>query len=817
MKRKAPKFLRLFMVLALLVGVIGSVLPAAKVGAGDEGGESVAAPTLTTTNVGKNAGYTIVGSTFKVVPAGGTVTVTFPSGTTVPTVISRTSVSINGIAPSADPLVVGRAVTITYSATSGDTGSVVTVILSTAAGIINPTTPSTTRTVSVFTSADATAVTSATYSVARFVTASPTSAIQGGTVTLTGGGFTRDTQISASGSVSGSSVVNSDGSFTIVGTRKGTGTTATVTDGAGNFSSTDSITLKPHINVSGSPAIATGTVTLELRNFTTGGNIRTVTFITFAGKALLSTQVVSTLATTFTDRDLDGTADDFKLQIRVPAGTASGVRQVVVRDDSGATANANVDVTGRSITISPDSGRTETITISGTGFPPSVAVSSSNIITLTQAGASGNLSTPQLTTDTAGGFTTTFVMPSSVPGGSAFVNGAISVKATVVAATGDTGANTATKTYTFTSASRTLTVSPTSGPRGTLVTVTGSGFNASAIVAANALTVGGLGMNSANISVNADGTLAASTQAVPAGTAYGSNTVKVTDSTVGTARSGTTTFTAEQPTIAISPTSGPVSSTVNVTGSGWLPNGLVTITRNGSAALTVSANGLGEITAQLPIRSSLFTGGTVNVTVGANDGTGVGNTAAGLLFKINSSRISAAPGTAAVGDLVTVTGDNYLPSTGLTTFSIGGVSVLPRDPVISGATGTWTASFSVPGLSGVQTITTTHSGVTKTATLTITTTAGGAGQAVSTDTAVSALTTAGNLEVVTSFNYTTNLYQAFVPGLAGNPLTQIQPNSVIILTLTADATVIVSGVRFSVSANVPTPLPVGNTVSITLG
>jgi len=320
-------------------------------------------------------------------------------------------------------------------------------------------------------------------------------------------------------------------------------------------------------------------------------------------------------------------------------------------------------------------------------------------------------------------------------------------------------------------------------------------------------------MNSSSFSVNADTTLTATTQAIPAGTAYGSNTVKATDGS----KSGTTTFTAIQPTIAISPTSGPVGSFVNVTGSGWMPNGLVTVTRSGSAALTVSANALGEITAQLPIPSSLYTGGSVNVTVGSNDGTAVGNTAAGLIFKISSSSISASPGSAAVGEIVTVTGSNYLPSTGLTTFSIGGVSVLPRDPVISDSTGTWTASFTVPGLSGVNTITSTHSAITKTATLTITTSAGGAGQPVNADTAVSTLTTAGNLEVVTSFNYTTNLYEAFVPGLAGNPLTQIKPNSVIILTLSADATVIVSGVTFTVSANIPTPIPVGNTVSITLG
>jgi len=814
MKRKAPKYLRFFMVLALLVGVIGTVVPVGKVGAG-HGSEVLTAPTLTTDKVGKNAGYTIVASTFTVVPAGGTVTVTFPSGTTVPSVINRGSVSINGVAPSADPFIVGRAVTITNSGSAtAATAAGFTIQFAASAGIINPTGVSAARTLTVATSADATAKTSAAYSSTRYITPSSTSKAQGAAITITGGGFTANTLITASGTITGSATVNSDGSFSIAGSRNGNAAgVATVTDGANVKLTTASIALKPDITVSGSPSISTGTVTLNLRNFGTAANIPTLTHVTFGGTAVTTGQMVSTLGTAFTDRDLDAIADDYKLQIRVPAGTSPGVRQVTVTDSVGKTANANIEVSGRTITLDPSSGRTGTITITGTGFPPSVAASSNNIITLTQAGGAGNLSTPQITTDTAGTFTTTFTMPSSVPGGSAFVSGAISVKATVKTLTGDTGANTKSATYTWTSTSRTLTVSPTEGPRGTVVTVTGSGFTGGGTVAVGGLTVGGAAMNTSSFAVNADTTLTATTQTIPAGTAYGSNTVKATDGS----KSGTTSFTAKQPTIAISPTSGPVGSTINVTGSGWMPNGLVTVTRSGSAALTVSANALGEITAQLPIPSSLYTGGSVNVTVGSNDGTSVGNTAAGLIFKISSSSIAASPASAAVGDVVTVTGSNYLPSTGLTVFSIGGVSVLPRDPVISNSTGTWTASFTVPGLSGVNTITSTHSAITKTATLTITTTAGGAGQPVVADTAVSALTTAGNLEVVTSFNYTTNLYEAFVPGLAGNPLTEIKPNSVIILTLSADATVVVSGVTFTVSANIPTPIPVGNTVSITLG
>jgi len=807
MKRKAPKILRLFMVLALLVGVIGTVVPAAKVGAA--GSSTVA---LSTLSANKNATYTITTASMTSIPTNGTVTVTFPAGTTVPATIDNTSVAINGVAPSADPLVVGRAVTITHS------GAAVTtpvIQFAASAGIINPTSVGS-KTLGIKSSADATGHTSGAFIIARSLAFSPSSgAVQGGTITLTGTGFTAGVEVNASGSVSGSAVVESTGNFTIVGTRKGTGTFATVTDGAGNVLGTGPTTvpLKSGLTASGTPAITTGVVTLEGRNYTVASLVA-LSGITFGGVALVTTNAVTTLPLALTDRDLDGTLDDFKLQIRIPTGTATGVRRVSVSDGT-ATATVDVTISGRSITISPTSGRTGTITVVGTGFPASVTgVAGTDEFRLTQTGVSGDVLSSTISTDTAGGFTTTFTMPSSIPGGAAIVTGGLTVTAVVKSTSGDLGENTATATYTWTSVSGSLSVSPTSGPRGTVVTVTGSSYTASSTFAwvsagsaSNGMTIGGIGLNSAVVTINADGNATASTQAIPAGVAYGANTVTAKDAA---ARSGTAAFTVIQPTTTITPASGPTGSSITVTGSGWLPNGLVTISRGGTSALTTTANALGEITAQLPIPSSLFTGGGVNVAVGASDGSG--NAAAGQVFKISSAAITVSPSSASVGDTVTVTGANYLPSTGLVAVTVGGVSVLSGTPVISNSTGGWSTTFSVPGLTGVQTVSTTHSSVVKTATLTIT--AAVAGGAVTTSTATSALTA---LELVTSFDYASGLYQAYVPGLAGNVLTEIKPNSVIILTLTADATVIVSGVSFAVTAGVPTPLPVGNTVSITLG
>jgi hypothetical protein len=90
------------------------------------------------------------------------------------------------------------------------------------------------------------------------------------------------------------------------------------------------------------------------------------------------------------------------------------------------------------------------------------------------------------------------------------------------------------------------------------------------------------------------------------------------------------------------------------------------------------------------------------------------------------------------------------------------------------------------------------------------------GGSIAADTALAPLTATGNLELVVGFNYTTALFEAFVPGLAGNVLATIQPNSVIFVTVSQSMTIVVSGISFSIQANTPTPIPVGASVTITV-
>ena len=80
--------------------------------------------------------------------------------------------------------------------------------------------------------------------------------------------------------------------------------------------------------------------------------------------------------------------------------------------------------------------------------------------------------------------------------------------------------------------------------------------------------------------------------------------------------------------------------------------------------------------------------------------------------------------------------------------------------------------------------------------------------------ALAALEATGNLEVVTGFDYASGVWQSYVPGLPGNTLVTIQPNSVLFITVMEDTTVIVSGVARNLIADTPIPVSVGAAVTI---
>ena len=94
------------------------------------------------------------------------ITITFPTGTTVPGYINGSDVTVNGTPLGSSPTISDRAVTLT-APVNVSAGGLVNVVFSSSVGIVNPSLVSTGYTVRVATSREPTAVTSLTYSITR--------------------------------------------------------------------------------------------------------------------------------------------------------------------------------------------------------------------------------------------------------------------------------------------------------------------------------------------------------------------------------------------------------------------------------------------------------------------------------------------------------------------------------------------------------------------------------------------------------------------------------------------------------------------------
>lgn len=133
---------------------------------------------------------------------------------------------------------------------------------------------------------------------------------------------------------------------------------------------------------------------------------------------------------------------------------------------------AAVTVSGMNVTLSPASGPTgTTISISGTGFTPSTA--GTVFLDINGNGLVDSAEPNQnLSTTAAGTFATALIVPwlQTIP------TGAYYVRARFPASTATPAMATFTVTATGVAPGRNLTLSPTAGPRGTTITVTGTGF-----------------------------------------------------------------------------------------------------------------------------------------------------------------------------------------------------------------------------------------------------------------------------------------------------------------------------------------------------
>ncbi len=122
-------------------------------------------PTPSTVNA--KAGYSIkftTGSSGALLQ-GDTIYILFPSNTYLPPTFSKNDVTINGLNPLANPLVVGDTLKVTVPQPGGITNlTAVTVLINSTAGVLNPTLVATTYTMRIRTKAEPALVTSPAYS-----------------------------------------------------------------------------------------------------------------------------------------------------------------------------------------------------------------------------------------------------------------------------------------------------------------------------------------------------------------------------------------------------------------------------------------------------------------------------------------------------------------------------------------------------------------------------------------------------------------------------------------------------------------------------
>ncbi len=239
----------------------------------------------------------------------------------------------------------------------------------------------------------------------------------------------------------------------------------------------------------------------------------------------------------------------------VPLGETPGNKTVTIVDNNFNYANTTFLVTTPSITVSPTSGIIgTTINVTGSNFIDN------SIININFAGNPTTTSPYPIAADPTGSFSATF-------------NFNFNDSAGINQVMASDGVNSAFANFNVIPS---ITLNPTTGPIGSLVTVTGTGFAASQSVTA---TFAGAAVTTTPVNVNTDGFgFFTANFIVPAGQTFGAKNVVVTDAN---SNSAPTTF-GVTPSISLSPISGNVGSTVTLSGSGFAANSVLALKFAGS-------------------------------------------------------------------------------------------------------------------------------------------------------------------------------------------------------------------------------------------
>ncbi len=616
------------------------------------------------------------------------------TGTTTFTVLPSVSVSpTSGIVGSSATVegngyTSGASVTVSWSAASTLTCTVGSVVSATGTWSCTFTVPHTAQGTYTITATESSgspssAVTSFTVNPALSI--SPTTAIVGDHWTWFATGFASGASISivvtwAPGTYSCSGSVASNGDFTCVfsfpipPTPAGT-YLSTATDSASNTATTN-ITIVPSLGLSASSGtVGTTGIIAAGYGFAAGSSVH----VTWSpgGSALCS-------ATT-------DSAGSFTCTYTVPHGVA-GAHTITATDSASPTPNtATATFTVLpSIALGTTSGPVGTsVTVTGEGFAGSASIS---------VGWSPSGSLCSATSSSVGDFTCSFTVPLAHQGNHAV--------------TASDGTNSASALF---SVNPTLTISPTSGPVGTVVLVSGTGYGASVSVDVSVTWVGITYI--CGPTTDAFGSFPTSACdsffTVPATPAGAYTFTGVDTSSNHSSASAVFTVTSK---VTLSPTSGPVGASVTVTGTGFAASSTVSMSWDGSQALTCTGGSSCGSPPQATFSTDTHGGFTATFvvppaaqgahTVSAVDGS---SNSASATFSVSPSLEITYPGgaTGVVGSLVSILGNGFASGAHISVLYAASSPVA----VCAGSTnltGAFVCSFTVPdSIAGSHTVTAT--------------------------------------------------------------------------------------------------------------
>jgi len=464
----------------------------------------------------------------------------------------------------------------------------------------------------------------------------------------------------------------------------------------------------------------------------------------------------------------------------VPTLTAGGKTLYAIDGAGNAYTKADAFSVSPTLVITPASGLAGSkVTITGTGW-------TTGDVTVTFAGQ------PWVTLNAAAGQITNGANK-QIP-----VNATAGVK-TVIATDSNPAIPQATVAFTVTA--RPLTLTPSSGPRGTSVLLTGSQMTPSTTLPLNSviddnsmdLTFGGLEWNpTTEITIDSSGAISPVTRIVPCAAALGANVVLAwdngadfSDATTADNLNAQGTFTVTKPTISVSPATGPKGSSVTFTGTGWLAGATVTITFAGQTVSSVP-DGSGNIAATMAVPAAAAVGAN---QITANDGGTYCNVADPATFTVPGPAITVSPNEGAAGTSVTVTGTGFAAYTAMT-LKIGTYTYMAQP--LTDALGTFTGTITVPGLApGTQSISAFDGATTISAFFTIKT---------APPTVASALATIST-KLVRIWGYSGGTWYMYDPtDAAGSNLTSLTSGMGYWINVTEACTLIYGGYSYALSA-----------------